>query len=1025
VTAARRTMDRFVNTRKYLVFGIGAALVALTISLPAGMSAGAPAVTGVDLSKYVRVGRFDLPEPTKTPAPANSLLAQEASSVTYDWDTDTLFVVGDGGTSVVQVTKTGQLIDSMTLPPGSSPQGTEFYDTEGLTYIGSGRFVMTEERDRQVVRFTYVPGGTLTRAAAQTVKLGTTIGNIGLEGVANDPVTGGFILVKEKQPQSIFQTNIDWAAGTATNGSPTTENSVNLFDPALVGTADFSDVFALANVSTLTGPDTSHLLVISQESGKIVNVDRSGIVSSSLAIQADPGNPLSVADQTHEGVTMDNAGTIYTVSEDGGGDINHPQLWVYKPTDAPNLPPTGVALGNVVLSIAENTSTLGGIKVADITVLDDGLGNNNLTVTGADAASFEISGGSLFIKPGTTLDYETKPVYHVTVNVDDPTVGATPDASTSYTLNLIDVTNETAAPGTLAITETAPWSSGNSPVAQDWFEVTNFGGTPVDISGWRMDDNSYAFGSSVALRMVTTIPGGHSVIFIESGSSPDPVTDPALIKRFTQAWFGTDTPPAGLQIGVYGGSGVGLSTGGDAVNLFNALGTRITGVSFSTSDSVPPFQTFDNTLGVGGITTPAPAVSPFSSVGVNGAFLAHDGNEVGSPGVDFLPPVFTNIPFDITAEATGTTTQVPFVVPTATDLIDGGRPVSCLPAGPFPFGTTTVSCSASDTAGNSATVSFHVTVRDTKPPVVNVPADITAEATGALTAVPYGPVTATDAVDGVTTATCSPASPGLFPVGTTHIDCFTTDSHGNRGSAPFNVTVHDTTAPVVTVPANKTLDATTPAGRVVAFAASASDLVDGSVATTCSPLSGSTFPIGTTTVTCAATDAQGNTGSAVFTITIVSTPQTLTESALAGARALLAGADKPGSALLADAVKKLADAADSSNWVDAHHLVVKGGESIFNDDRDAVQKLDALIHNKQSSIADSTLQALIDQLVRADALLATTAINDAVAAGAAAKKIAEAQKELAAGANALAQGKPGEAIDHYKNAWKTAVDALS
>jgi uncharacterized protein YjiK len=47
-------------------------------------------------------------------------------------DTDTLFVVGDGSTSIVQVTKTGQLIDSMTLAPGSSPQGTEFYDTEGL-----------------------------------------------------------------------------------------------------------------------------------------------------------------------------------------------------------------------------------------------------------------------------------------------------------------------------------------------------------------------------------------------------------------------------------------------------------------------------------------------------------------------------------------------------------------------------------------------------------------------------------------------------------------------------------------------------------------------------------------------------------------------------------------------------------------------------------------------------------------------------------------------------------------------------
>ena len=58
--------------------------------------------TTVDLSKYSRVARYDLPEPTRTSPPdSTSLLAQEASSVTYDWDTDTLFVVGDGGTSIV------------------------------------------------------------------------------------------------------------------------------------------------------------------------------------------------------------------------------------------------------------------------------------------------------------------------------------------------------------------------------------------------------------------------------------------------------------------------------------------------------------------------------------------------------------------------------------------------------------------------------------------------------------------------------------------------------------------------------------------------------------------------------------------------------------------------------------------------------------------------------------------------------------------------------------------------------------
>ena len=82
--------------------------------------------------------------------------------------------------------------------------------------------------------------------------------------------------------------------------------------------------------------------LISQESGRIAEVDRLGNVYGSITLQADPGSPLSIPDQTHEGVT----------------------------------------LSNVVSSIVENTSTLGGIKVADITVLDDGLGTNSLALAG-------------------------------------------------------------------------------------------------------------------------------------------------------------------------------------------------------------------------------------------------------------------------------------------------------------------------------------------------------------------------------------------------------------------------------------------------------------------------------------------------------------------------------------------------------------------------------------------------------------------------------------------------------------------
>jgi uncharacterized protein YjiK len=583
----------------------------------------------VDLATYVRVGRYDLPEPLRTvlPAgtPAHNLLCQEASGVAYNWDTDTLFIVCDGGRAITQVSKTGQLIDTMTLAlRAGAPQGTDFYDPEGITYIGNGQFVMSEERDRQLVKFTYAAGTTLSRGGAQTVKLGTFVDNTGTEGLSFDPLTGGFICLKEISPVGIFQTGVDFAAATATNGSPTTVNSINLFVPALLGMSDVADVFALSNLPSMVGqPQAGNLLVISQENARIVNISRSGVIHSTLNIVSDPGNPLNVADQQHEGITMDRWGNIYVVSENGGGSIDFPQLWVYSPSTAPNAAPIAVVLDNAVTSILENTSTASPVKVADIIVTDDGLGTNNLSLTGADAGSFQITGGSLFIKSGTTLDFETKSSYSVTINVDDASIGATPDAAANFVLTIIDQLVETPPAPALIITEVAPWSSGNSPLAADWFEVTNVSSNVVNITGWKYDDASASFASALSINGITSIAPGESVILIEST-----VANTAAIPTiFRSNWFGAN-PPASLQIGTYTGSGAGLSTGGDAVNLYNASGVLQASLAFGASDAVSPFQTFDNTISANNA-----GVSLLSATGVNGAFLAAgSGTEIGSPG---------------------------------------------------------------------------------------------------------------------------------------------------------------------------------------------------------------------------------------------------------------------------------------------------------------------------------------------------------------------------------------------------------
>ncbi len=72
-------------------------------------------------------------------------------------------------------------------------------------------------------------------------------------------------------------------------------------------------------------------------------------------------------------------------------------------------------------------------------VTDDGHGTNTLFLSGADASFFELDGSALYLKAGTLLDYETKASYDVAVNVDDLSVGGTPDASIGYTLHVGDL----------------------------------------------------------------------------------------------------------------------------------------------------------------------------------------------------------------------------------------------------------------------------------------------------------------------------------------------------------------------------------------------------------------------------------------------------------------------------------------------------------------------------------------------------------------------------------------------------------
>jgi hypothetical protein len=251
---------------------------------------------------------------------------------------------------------------------------------------------------------------------------------------------------------------------------------------------------------------------------------------------------------------------------------------------------------------------------------------------------------------------------------------------------------------------------------------------------------------------------------------------------------------------------------------------------------------------------------------------------------DTTPPVLT-IPAPyliVSAEAmnaSGATVAYDVENFTIEDLVDGSiaaspTTVSCAPASgsTFMLGSTTVSCSASDSRGNSSDSSlttFQVSVADTTPPNLVLPAPIVVEAASAAGATVGYVATATDQVDASVSVGCAPP-PGEFPIGVTIVSCSAIDDAGNSSAGSFSVTVQDTTAPVINLPVDITLEADGPGGSLVSYVATATDLGQ-PLAVSCTPASGSVFPIGATVVSCGAADPQGNLVTGSFSVTVEDT----------------------------------------------------------------------------------------------------------------------------------------------------------
>ena len=240
---------------------------------------------------------------------------------------------------------------------------------------------------------------------------------------------------------------------------------------------------------------------------------------------------------------------------------------------------------------------------------------------------------------------------------------------------------------------------------------------------------------------------------------------------------------------------------------------------------------------------------------------------------DTTPPTII-APESIQVEATSATeTIVTLGNATGTDLIGLDLITNDAPSA-FAVGETIVIWTATDLGGLTSTDTQTITVADTTPPTIRVPAIITVEATSKdQNVVEYGSINADDLV-GVTSV--SNDAPEVFPFGLTTITWTASDEAGNIATATQQVSVIDTISPTIIIPEDIEMEAVNANANTVNLGiARASDNVDINSITNDAPM---VFPLGQTTITWIASDISGTTVNATQNITLIdTTAPTITE----------------------------------------------------------------------------------------------------------------------------------------------------
>jgi uncharacterized delta-60 repeat protein len=164
---------------------------------------------------------------------------------------------------------------------------------------------------------------------------------------------------------------------------------------------------------------------------------------------------------------------------------------VFSITVSPgNTPPSAVTLSRSTLAVPESLKPTVALPIADVTVTDDGVGTNTLSLSGDDASFFSVADGKLWLRPGVDFDYGVKNRYSVVVSARDASLTGSTRVSTTFTL-IID--NDPTYHGREYVEPTSGQTVTDADTRSGVIELIKRGGGKVVLTG----SNAHSGGTTV------------------------------------------------------------------------------------------------------------------------------------------------------------------------------------------------------------------------------------------------------------------------------------------------------------------------------------------------------------------------------------------------------------------------------------------------------------------------------------------------------------------------------------------------